>query len=41
MADLGRLKGPGIKIDLVVDAPIFWRPYRYSDLQCTLIQTGC
>jgi hypothetical protein len=41
MADLGRLKGPGIRIDLVVDAPIFRRPYRYSDMERALIQARC
>jgi hypothetical protein len=41
MADLGRLKGPGIRIDLAVDAPIFRRPYRYSDMERALIQARC
>jgi len=41
MADLGRLKGPGIRIDLAIDAPIFRRPYRYSDMERALIQSRC
>jgi hypothetical protein len=41
MADLDRLKGPGIRIDLAVDAPIFRRPYRYSDMERALIQARC
>jgi len=41
MVDLGRLKGPGIRIDLAIDAPIFRRPYRYSDMERALIQSRC
>lgn len=41
MQELGTLKGPGIRIDLAVDAPIFRRPYRYSDMERALIQARC
>src|SRR5450759_5583949 len=41
MADLGRLKGPGIRIDLAIDAPIFRWPYRYSYMERALIQSRC
>ena len=35
--DLGTLKGPGIRIPLASDTPIFRRPYRYSDMERALI----
>ena len=39
MRDLGTLKGPGIRIELASDTPIFRRPYRYSDMERALIQS--
>ena len=39
MKDLGTLKGPGIRIELESDAPIFRRPYRYSDMERALIRS--
>ena len=38
LKDLGTLKGPGIRIELTNDTPIFRRPYKYSDLERSLIQ---
>jgi hypothetical protein len=35
---LGVLIGPGIRIELASDMPIFHRPYRYSDMERDLIQ---
>ena len=37
MKELGSLVGPGIRIDLASDTPIFRRPYRYSDMERDLI----
>ena len=39
MKDLGTLKGPGIRIELDNDTPIFQRPYKYSDMERSLIQS--
>jgi hypothetical protein len=33
MKELGALIGPGIRIELVSDTPIFRRPYKYSDME--------
>jgi hypothetical protein len=33
MKELGVLIGPGIRIELANDTPIFRRPYRYSDME--------
>ncbi|CAM6116908.1 unnamed protein product [Calypogeia fissa] len=37
MRELGTLKGPGIRIELASDTPIFHCPYRYSDMERDLI----
>ncbi|CAM6092169.1 unnamed protein product [Calypogeia fissa] len=37
MKELGTLKGPGIRIELASEMPIFQRPYRYSDMERDLI----
>ncbi|CAM6090633.1 unnamed protein product [Calypogeia fissa] len=37
MKKLGTLKGPGIRIELASDTPIFCWPYRYSDMERDLI----
>ena len=37
MKELGALVGPGIRIDLASDTPIFRHPYRYSDMERDLI----
>jgi len=34
---LGALIGPGIRIELVNDRPIFRRPYKYNDIERDLI----
>ncbi|CAM6086541.1 unnamed protein product [Calypogeia fissa] len=39
MKELGTLKGPGIRIELASDTPIFRRPYRYSDMERDLIRS--
>ena len=39
MQELGRLRGPGIRIELDSGTPIFRRPYRYSDMERDLIQS--
>ncbi len=39
MKELGALIGPGIRIELVSDTPIFCHPYRYSDMGRDLIQS--
>jgi hypothetical protein len=36
--ELGALIRPGIRIELANDTPIFYRPYRYSDMERDLIQ---
>ncbi|PTQ33208.1 hypothetical protein MARPO_0091s0058, partial [Marchantia polymorpha] len=37
MKELGVLIGPGIRIELASDTPIFHRPYRYSEMERDLI----
>ncbi len=37
MKELGALIGPGIRIELASDTPIFRRPYKYSDMEKDLI----
>jgi hypothetical protein len=37
--DLGSLKGHEICIELTNDMPIFWKPYKYNDLEKSLIQS--
>jgi hypothetical protein len=39
MKELGALIGPGIRIELASDTPIFRRPYRYSDMERDLIRS--
>jgi hypothetical protein len=39
MKELGVLIGPGIRIKLASDRPIFRRPYRYSDMERDLIRS--
>jgi hypothetical protein len=39
MKELGALIGPGIRIELASDTPIFRRPYKYSDMERDLIQS--
>jgi hypothetical protein len=39
MKELGALIGPGIRIELANDTPIFRRPYRYSDMEKDLIRS--
>jgi hypothetical protein len=39
MKELGVLIGPGIRIELVSDTPIFRHPYRYSDMERDLIRS--
>ncbi len=39
MKELGSLIGPGIRIQLASDTPVFCRPYRYSDMERDLIQS--
>ncbi|CAM6115129.1 unnamed protein product [Calypogeia fissa] len=39
MKELGTLKGPGIRIELASDTPIFRQPYRYSDMERDLIRS--
>jgi hypothetical protein len=39
MKELGALSGPGIRIELASDTPIFHRPYRYSDMETDLIRS--
>jgi len=39
MQELGVLIGPGIRIKLVNDRPIFRHPYRYSDMERDLIRS--
>jgi hypothetical protein len=39
MKELGALIGPGIRIELASDMPIFHRPYKYSDMERDLIQS--
>jgi hypothetical protein len=38
MKELGALIGPGIRIELASNTPIFRRPYRYSDMERDLIR---
>ncbi|OAE29990.1 hypothetical protein AXG93_669s1400 [Marchantia polymorpha subsp. ruderalis] len=38
MKELGALIGPGIRIELASDTPIFRRPYRYSEMERDLIR---
>jgi len=39
MKELGALIGPGIRIELASDTPIFRRPYRYNDMERDLIRS--
>ncbi|PTQ34011.1 hypothetical protein MARPO_0084s0073, partial [Marchantia polymorpha] len=39
MKELGALIGPGIRIELASDTPIFRRPYRYSEMERDLIRS--
>jgi hypothetical protein len=39
MKELGALIGPGIRIELASDTPIFHHPYRYSDMERDLIRS--
>ncbi len=39
MKELDALIGPGIRIELASDTPLFRRPYRYSDMERDLIQS--
>ncbi len=39
MKELGALIGPGIRIKLASDTPIFYRPYRYSNMERDLIRS--
>ncbi len=39
MKELGALIGPGIRIELASDTPIFRCPYRYSDMEKDLIRS--
>jgi hypothetical protein len=39
MKELGALIGPGIRIELASDMPIFCRPYKYSDMERDLIRS--
>jgi putative transposase len=39
MKELGALIGPGIRIELASDMPIFHCPYRYSDMERDLIRS--
>jgi hypothetical protein len=39
MKECGVLIGPGIRIELASDTPIFRRPYRYSDMERDLIRS--
>jgi len=39
MKELGALIGPGIRIQLASDTPIFRRPYRYNDMERDLIRS--
>ncbi len=39
MNDLGSLKGHEIYIELTNDMPILWKPYKYNDLEKSLIQS--
>jgi hypothetical protein len=39
MKKLGALIGPGIRIELASDTPIFHCPYRYSDMEKDLIRS--
>jgi hypothetical protein len=39
MKELGVLLRPSIQIELASDAPIFHRPYRYSDMERDLIRS--
>jgi len=39
MKELGALIGPGIRIELANDGPIFHHPYRYCDMERDLIRS--
>jgi len=39
MKELGALIGPSIRIELASDRSIFYRPYRYSDMERDLIRS--
>jgi hypothetical protein len=39
MKELGALIGPGIRIELASDTPIFRHPYRYNDMERDLIRS--
>jgi len=39
MKELGVFIGPGIRIELVNDTPIFQRPYKYSEMERDLIRS--
>jgi hypothetical protein len=39
MKELSALIGPGIRIELASDTPIFRRPYRYNDMERDLIRS--
>jgi hypothetical protein len=39
MKEVGALIGPGIRIKLASDTPIFRRPYRYNDMERDLIRS--